>query len=89
LSIAQLYDRKTLLAKAGFNQVDDNLLWSAEQHSIVVQVKAKTTDVSNRYLIWVSDVIADGNYYAYYPVWIAIPPDSTTTKVMPVYQSGF
>ncbi|MFT6896925.1 MAG: hypothetical protein ACJA13_001330 [Paraglaciecola sp.] len=89
LSIAQLYGRKTLLAEAGFNQVDNTLLWSAEQHSVVLQVKAKATDVSNRYLIWVSDVITDGNYHAYYPAWVEASPDPTTIKVMPLYQSGF
>ncbi|MFT4940815.1 MAG: hypothetical protein ACI88A_003874, partial [Paraglaciecola sp.] len=89
LSIAQRYGRKTLLAEAGFNQVDNKLLWSAGQHRVVVQVIAKASDVSTRYLIWVSDVIADGNYYAYYPAWIEISPLSTTIKVMSVYQSGF
>jgi hypothetical protein len=89
LSIAQLYGRKTLLAEAGFNQVDNKLLWSAGQHRVVVQVIARASDVSNRYLIWVSDVIADGNYYAYYPAWIETSPDSTMIQVMPVYQSGF
>jgi hypothetical protein len=89
LSIAPLYGRKTLLSEAGFNQVDDKLLWSAEQHSVVLQVKAKASDVGNRYLIWVSDVITDGNYHAYYPAWAEASPDPTTIKVWPVYQSGF
>ena len=89
MSIAQLYGRKTLLSEAGFNQFCDKLVWSGEQHSVVVQVKAKATDAGNRYLIWVSDVITDGNYHAYYPAWIETSPDSNTTKVVPVYQSGF
>ena len=89
LSIAQLYGRKTLLSEAGFDQVSNSLVWSGEQHSVVVQVKAKASNVSNRYLIWVSDVITDGNYHAYYPAWIETSPNSTTIKVVPVYKSGF
>jgi hypothetical protein len=47
------------------------------------------TNVDNRYLIWVSDVITDGNYHAYYPAWIETSADSSTIKVLPVYPSGF
>jgi hypothetical protein len=89
LSIAQLYGRLTVLSEAGFNPVNDKLLWSAEQHNVVVQVKAKASGFAKRYLIWVSDVIADGNYHAYYPAWIEISANSSTIKVLPVYQSGF
>jgi hypothetical protein len=79
------------VAEVGFNQFDDQLLRSAGPNRVVLQAKAKAkaSDVGNRYLIWVFDVIADGNYYAYYPAWIEISPLSTTINVMPVYQSGF
>lgn len=89
LSIAQLYGRKASLSDAGFELKSDTLEWSGEQHGIIVQVKAKANDVDNRYLIWVSDLIADGNYYAYYPAWIDVSFAPTTIKVLPIYQSGF
>ncbi|MFQ3196622.1 MAG: hypothetical protein ACI8R9_002189 [Paraglaciecola sp.] len=47
LSIAQRYGRKTLLTEAGFNQLNDQLFWSAE-HTLGLQVKAKAIDVGNR-----------------------------------------
>jgi hypothetical protein len=89
LSIAQLYGPKALLSEAGFVQIDNKLLWSAEQHSLLVQVKAKASSASNRYLIWVSDVISDGNYRAHYPVWIKTSPKSNSISTEPVYPSGF
>jgi len=89
LSIAPQYGRKTLLSEAGFSQAKDKLLWSAEQHSVVLQVKAKSRIFARRYLIWVSDVIADGNYHAYYPAWIDTSDNSSTIRVLPVYHSGF
>jgi hypothetical protein len=89
LSIAQLYSRKTSLSDSGFELKNDTLEWYGEQHSIIVQVKAKANDVDNRYLIWISDLITDGNYYAYYPAWIDVTFAPTTIKVLPIYQSDF
>jgi len=89
LSIAQLFGRKTTLLNAGFIQQNNKLLWSAKQQNIVVQVKAKAVGTNTQYLIWVSDVILDGNYYAYYPAWIKVSPESNTIKVFPLYQSGY
>lgn len=89
LSIAQLFERKATLREAGFIQQTDTVLWTAEHHNIVIQVKAKTKGPQSRYLVWVSDIISDGSYYAYYPVWIEILPESGLVQLVPVYQSGF
>jgi hypothetical protein len=40
-------------------------------------------------LIWVFDVIFDGNYHAYCSAWIEITSDSNAINVYPVYQSGY
>jgi hypothetical protein len=89
LSIAQLYGSQTLLRDANFKQVENKLLWSQEQHNIEIHVKAIDLESKTRYLIWVSDVISDGNYHSYYPVWVDTSIETLDIKVSPVYESGY
>lgn len=58
-------------------------------HSVEIQVKSKSIKAKNRYLIWVFDVISDGNYHAYYAAWTEITSGSNAINVFPVYQSGY
>lgn len=89
LSLAQQYGRKTIMVDADFQQSNEQLLWQDGYHKVSIQVKAKAYDTQNRYLIWVSDVISDAQYHAYYPAWVDLPQDSDEITAMPIYQSGY
>jgi hypothetical protein len=89
LSIAQLYGSQTLLRDTNFQQVENKLLWSQEQHNIEIHVKAIDLESKTRYLIWVSDLITDGNYHSYYPAWVDTSKGALGIKVSPVYESGY
>lgn len=89
LSIAQLYASQTLLREANFHQIENKLLWSQDQQNIEILVKARDAGSQTRYLIWVSDVIRDGNYHSHYPAWVEISGKSERITVSPVYESGY
>lgn len=89
LSVAQLYASQTLLREANFHQIENKLLWSQDQQNIEILVKARDAGSQIRYLIWVSDLIRDGNYHSHYPAWVEISAETERITVSPVYESGY